>query len=252
MKKLYQNTELFFKARGDGSELLDHNLPSPHYYHRYDENYYTFAWILEGYFHTNKGIAYLNDMIARIALTIPIESKYDHSPIYKEAITPLKLEAFQNAKSLKTDFTRQSINRDNTASKDMVWWCIKAQAESLIRQFDGWFNYEILEQWAFNMFVDDVKDKSTLKAKCRSTWMWYEKRDFVIPSKDRGFKMSRSKNMERVNNIRKFQSREKIIESCKKDALLMKNGKISVSAIATDAGVSRPTANKYLLEMGII
>ena len=252
MKKLYQNTGLYFKASGDGSELLDNNLPAPHYYHRFNQDYYSFAWLVDGYFHTNKGIAYLNDMIARLALTLPIETRYDYSPIYKEDITPIKLEALQNAKSLRTDFTKQIITRDNSTSKDMVWWSIKAQTESLIRQFNGWFNYELLESWAFNMFIDDVKDKSTLRAKCRSTWMWYERRDFVIPSKDRGFKMSRSNNMKRVNHIRKESSRDKIIYSSKKDALLMRNGKISVSAIANDAGVSRPTANKHLRELGLI
>jgi len=252
MTELYHNTSLYFKASGDASELFEHKLPIPHYYHRYNADSYAIAWLVEGFFHTAKGIDFLNDIIARISLTMPIEGKYDHEPEWQEDIEPIKLQAFQNAKSMRTEYAKQAIKRDNSTSRDMVWWSIKAQTESFIRQFDGWFNYDLLETWALNLFLDHVKDKSTLRAKCRATWHWYEKRDFTIPKTDRGFIMSRSENMKRVNEQRKLEVKQKILEASKALTVRKKNGKLNITAIAEQTGLNRDTVSKYLKELGLV
>jgi hypothetical protein len=250
VRELYQNTSLYFKASGDASELFEHNLPIPHYFHRYNASSYAIAWLVDGFFHTAKGIEYLNDIIARISLTMPIEGKYNHEPEWQEDIEPIKLQTFQNAKSLRTEYAKQAIKRDNSTSRDMVWWSIKAQTESFIRQFDGWFNYELLETWAFNLFVDHVKDKSTLRAKCRDTWNWYEKRDFTIPKTDRGFTMSRAEAGKKAHTKLAADTKAKVIGAI--ESLKFLQEKINIANVAKQAGVSRDTAKKYLKELDLI
>lgn len=247
---MYQNTSLHFKASGDGSELFEHKLPIPQYYHRYNADSYAIGWLVEGFFHTGKGIEYLNDIIARISLTMPITGKYDYAPKWQEDIEPIKLQAFQNAKSMRTEYAKQAIKRDNSTSRDMVWWSIKAQTESFIRQFNGWFNYELLETWAFNLFVEHVKDKSTLKAKCRDTWNWYERRDFKIPKADRGFIMSREEAGKKAHTKLAQDTKAKVIGSI--ESLKFLQEKINIANVAKQAGVSRNTAKKYLDELGLI
>lgn len=245
---------------GDGSELLENNLPTPHHYKRNNSRSYNVAWLIDGYFHTNKGIEYLNDIVARITLTVPINQRLYYSPINPpKDITPYKLQAFQNAISLKTQFIKQAIKHENELSKDKVFWAIKFQAESLIRQFNGWFEYEILEAWANNIFEvgQDVKDRSTLKAKCRSIYAWYETKEFQIGRRRSNktkeeIKMNRSEHMKLVNEKRKLENKEKVLMAASSLTVKKKNGSISIAAVAEQTELDRRTAKKYLEELGII
>jgi len=250
---LYQNTSLYFKASGDASELFEHNLPTPHYYHRYNTDSYDIAWVIDGFFHTKKGITFLNDVIARISLSMPIQERYEHEPIYEDNLDDIlgyQLKAFQNAESLRKNYVKQAVSRDNSTSRDMVWWSIKAQCESLIREFNGWFNYQLLEDWALNLFLDHVKDKSTLKAKCRSTWHWYEKRDFEIPKSNREFKMSRAEAGKKAHTKLAQDTKAKVVGAI--ESLKFLQEKVNIANVAKHAGVSRDTAKKYLKELGLI
>lgn len=252
--QVYHNTWLYFKCSGDASELFEHNLPQPHHYERFSEASYAIGWLIDGFFHTTKGIAYLNDIIARIALTVPIRARYDYAPANCKDYKPLHLASFQNAINLRTKYIEQRIKHSNDASKDMVWWAIKYQAESYIRQFKGWFDCDLLETWAFSNFEVglNVKDRSTLRAKCRSTWRWYEERDFSIPKNQRRSSMSREDNIKRVNEQRKLDAKQKVLEASRGLTVRKKNGKINVSAVSEQAGVRRETAKKYLKELGLI
>jgi NACalpha-BTF3-like transcription factor len=250
---LYQNTSLYFKASGDGSELFEHNLPTPHYYHRYNKESYAISWVIDGFFHTKKGIAFLNDIIARISLSMPIQERYEHEPVYeddRDEILGYQLKAFQNAKSMRSEYAKQAVKYENNVSRDMVWWSIKYQAESFIRQFDGWFNYQLLEDWAVSLFLDHVKDKSTLKAKCRATWHWYEQRNFTIPKTDRGFTMSRQEAGKATAKKKAEATKAKVIGAI--ESLKFLQEKINIANVAKQAGVSRNTAKKYLQELGLI
>lgn len=245
---------LHFRASGDGAELLEHNFPTPHYYNRQENaKAYSIAWLIDGYFHTKKGQEYLNDMIARIALTVPIMDRKAYAPPHYEKTPPIRLKAFQNAVSLRSDYINQQTKHKNELSNDMVWWAIKFQTESFIRQFGGWFNYDMLEMWAFNVFVvgKDVKDRSTLKAKCRDTWMWYEQIDFIIPKRQRRvFTMSRAEAGRKAHEKLAKDTEAKVRGAI--TALQFLQEKITVSGVAKQAGVSRDTARKYLKEMGLI
>ena len=243
------NTWLYFVCTGDGKELFEYNLPQPDYYERTTAQLYAVAWLISGYFSTKKGIAYINDMIARLALTLPIRERVATTPPVAAA-TPKRLSAFQNALSLPQRVQRAAQDKGH---HDRVFWAIKLQAEAFIKASGGWFPYEILEIWAFGVFVvpEDVKDRSTLKAKCRSVWHWYEKRDWKA-GRAKGGKMSRQDHIKRVNEQRKIDAKKKVLHAAQGLTVRKKNGKLNVSAIAEQAGVSYNTAKKYLDESGLI
>ena len=235
---------------GDAEELLTYNLPQPHYFNRHNTQYYAIAWVIDGFFHTKQGIEYLNDIIARIALTMPVNERLNYKPIKHDDIMPYKLEAFQNAVSLRTNYVQQAIKHSNEASRDMIFWAIKFQAESLIRQFNGWFDYQLLEAWALNLFADQAKDASTLRAKCRGVWHWYDKRDFTIPTGQRGFTMSRAETGINAAAKNAAATKAKVVGAVA--ALKHLEKKINIVNTAKQAGVSLNTAKKYLKELEII
>jgi NACalpha-BTF3-like transcription factor len=184
---------------------------------------------------------------------MPIQERYEHEPVYeddRDEILGYQLKAFQNAKSMRSEYAKQAVKYENNVSRDMVWWSIKYQAESFIRQFDGWFNYQLLEDWAVSLFLDHVKDKSTLKAKCRATWHWYEQRNFTIPKTDRGFTMSRQEAGKATAKKKAEATKAKVIGAI--ESLKFLQEKINIANVAKQAGVSRNTAKKYLQELGLI
>ena len=255
MGESYQNTWLYFKCSGDAQELLEHNLPQPHHYERNTSTSYAVGWLVDGLFTTPKSVAYLNDIIARIALTVPITARYDFPPpVNRKDFKPLRLTAFQNAKSLRTDYVKQQVKHTNEMSKDMVWWAVKFQAESYIRQFGGWFDRDLLEVWAFSTFKigvnKDVKDRSTLRAKCRGTWQWYEERGFKIPKRRRKSIMSREDAAKQARDTLAAETKAKVNRAVESMKFLQE--KITVSGVARYAGVSRDTARKYLKQQGLI
>lgn len=247
MKEVYQNTWIHFKASGDGMELLEHNLPIPNHFERYSPTAYGLAWLISGYFHTGNGIAYLNDIIARIMLTMPIEMRVEEAPKCENKQTH-ELKAFQNAISLPANL-KNKIDTSNRY-QDATFWAIKLQAEKLIRTFNGCFAYDLLESWAKDHFVPD-KQNSTIKAKCRSVWHWYEKQDFKIPE-GRTFEMSRAENMKRINELQKLENKKKVLEASTALTVRKKNGKLNITAIAAAADMSYNTAKKYLEELNLI
>lgn len=249
MAESYRNTWLAFKCSGDASELFEHNLPTPHYFQRENAALYALGWLINGFFHTGKGVEYLNDIIARIILSMPVLEKIDIEPATRS--TPIKLQQLQNAVSLPAKIR----TRIDTANRyqDTVFWAIKLQAERYIRVLGGWFPYEELERWAFSVFKapGDVKDRSTLRAKCRSIWHWYEKRNFTIPE-GRKFTMSREDNIKRVNEQRKLDAKRKVLEASNGLTVRKKNGKISIKAVSEHTGISAKTVSKYLKELELI
>ena len=257
------HTHLFFQATGDGAELLESKLPFPQHFTRYNENVYVIGWLIDGLFGTKEGNEYLNDMIARLTLTLPItarlnriEAGVEQFPKITEA--PIKLKMFQNAKSLtralnhaKSRAQRPNLTDVQVGDHSIIFYAIKFQAEDFIRELGGWFDYSLLEAWALREFSNQDKDRSTLKARCWSVWYWYNKRDFKI-SRRKVSIMSRSENMKLINAQRKLKTKQKVIEASK--TLFVKNnqGKIVIARVANVANVDVNTAKKYLKEIGLI
>jgi len=239
---LYQkNTEIKLKIRGDGAELFEYSLPHPASYERHGD-YYIVSYIIKGYFHTIKSEAYLNDIIARFMLSMQVISTDVSITTQKDKAIDLKL--FQGLKSIAIPkhFEKVDCGRDN------VFWSIKLYTEQLIKEHGEGklIPHSILERYAFDNFVDRTKDKSTLKAKVRSIWNWYNERNWTIPK--RGSEMSRSENAKRVSELKAEKTKAQIVGAI--EALKFLQEKINIANVARQAQVSRNTAKKYLIELG--
>jgi len=242
---LYQkNTKISITIQGDGSEIFDYSLPLPHNYTRNDDKY-TIEYTINGFFHTKRGIAYLNDILARFTLSMKVLSTQTTS----SEDEGIELSCFKSLKSVirHTDYERVDVGQDN------IFWSIKLYLEDLIRE-SGEGNliaYSLIESFAFARFIDRAKDKSTLKAKCRSIWEWYDERDWTIP-KRKGLGMSRQEGAKKAREKRMADTKRKILSIVTgmfKDDYKSKSGTWNVSKIAKDSGTSRNSVMKYLKEM---
>lgn len=237
---------LSFQIHGDGLELLDYGLPTPNHYQRANNASYGVYWLLDGYFHTKAGKEYLNDVIARLSIATKIQRRLG-APVDRK-INPgaHRLSEFSGLPSLP----RRSAQQLNHAKyDDAVFWAIKLESIARIRR-DGWIDRDSLEFWAFDVFVvgDHVKDRSTLRAKVRSVFDWYQSRDWKID--DRSFTMSRAEAGRKAHQKLAKDTEAKVRGAV--TSLQFLQEKITVSSVAKHASISRNTARKYLLDMGLI
>ena len=235
---------LHLRASGDGLEIAEYGLPTPNYYHRKEgSETYTVAWLLNGYFGTIKGRAYLNDMIGRLSLGMKIANRLNFPPRKAEG-RAYELREFQNLPSLP----RRKEQKPNTEKyDDAIFWAIKLEAIAQIRA-TGWCDHDRLKDWAFDLFVTKAKDRSTLKAKVRNVWQWYRDRDWKID--DRSFTMSRSEAGRKAHENLAKDTEAKVRGAVASLQFLQE--KITVSGVAKQAEVSRDTARKYLKVMGLL
>ena len=259
MKLNHKNTKLSITIRGDGSELFDYNLPQPHNYIRTSLDYYTIEYYLHGNFYcTNKAGAYLNDILARFTLSMSIlEAKAIIERGYPKQ-KPLKLydnNQFNSLRSIAKFKYRETvdINHDN------VFWAIKLYTEDCIKKSGGMIAYSLLESFAFAHFIDRAKDRSTLKAKCRSIWNWYNERDWSIPKRyERTLKeyleqtmATRSEHMARVTKERAERNRKTVINAITglyADEFKKKSGTWHYGKICEATKLSPNTVKKYIKE----
>jgi len=243
MELYTKNTKLKLTLKGDGSELFDYNLPYPDTYERQNSDVYRISYALKGTFNTNSSLRYLNDIIARFTLSMQVLS------IDKSLVTSadgLDLKLFQGLKSISKakDYEKVDNGQDN------VFWSIKLYTESLIKANEGLIAYYLIESYALDTFVDRCKDKSTLRAKCRSIWNWYDEREWVIPTR-KGLGMSRTEGAKIAHTKLAEDTKRKVlnvITGIYQNDYLKKNGSWNVSKIAKDSGTSRNTVMKYIKE----
>lgn len=237
------NTKISITIQGDGSEIFDYNLPTPDNYSRND-NIYTLEYLLNGFFHTTKGINHLNDILARFTLSMRVKN-IQTSFVSKNVHGGYRLEHFRGLKSIARAKNYEKVD----CGQDNLFWSIKLYTEALIKEYEGFVPYSLIESFAFDRFVDRAKDKSTLKAKCRSIWNWYDARDWTIPTR-KGLGMSRTENAKRVSE-RKAEATKKAVQKAIAGLEFMQE-KINIANVARDAKVSRNTAKKYLIELGYL
>ena len=181
---------LSFHFMGNGTEWIDQGLPTPSYLEHINKGY-LIAWAIDGYFGTQQGTQYLNDIIARVLITF--KDLKPKRQLYKPKIESAshylpkiyKLKELQNLKSL-----RKQIHAPTRADnfEDHVFWSIKLFCEDLIRT-QGLPTFSQLEEFAYSNF--NYKDKSTLRAKCRSIFNWYETNDWELPYQRKTKKQAR-------------------------------------------------------------
>lgn len=260
MMELYtKQTKISITIQGDGSEIFDYSLPQPHNYIRTALDRYTIEYYLHGdFFCTNKAGAYLNDILARFTLTMNVIKAT--AKINKEVNNhkPLELYANNQFNGLRS-IEKFKYNETVDINKDNVFWAIKLYTEDLIKKSSGIVAHSLLESFAFTHFVDRAKDKSTLKAKCRSIWNWYDERDWTIPKRyerDRtqyyeDTKMTRTEHMTKLNAKRAEDNYKKvvnIITGLFNDEYKKKSGAWHIGKIASELGLNRDTVSKYIKE----
>lgn len=166
-----------------------------------------------------------------------------------------KLRELQALKSLNNNkLPRASADK----FEDFTFWAIKFYCEDLIKS-QGMATAEQLIDFAYSNF--EGKEYSTLRAKCRSIWNYYEQRNWSIPvpytKKPQGEVMAtRLEHIEQVNKNRVIRSNNKIKaildDIFLQDDIKFKNGKYRIQKIAELTNLTRQTVSKYLKEMDLI
>ena len=249
---------LHFAMQGFGVEWQDFNLPIPNII-EYTESGYRIGWQIDGYFATQKGIEHLNDVIGRVLVTFNENSP--HRLPYKPDLQTAdhyfpkirKLSALANLHS-RPSRAKAPARADSYA--DYAFWAIKLYVEDRIReQSEGSIiAYELIEDWALSQF--ESKERSTIRAKCRSIWNWYDNRDWELPKDRRSFEMSRTENMKKVNANKKAKTRAAIKSVLEdmfvREQIRTKSGKIKATEVAKILEINRKTVSEHLKEMNLI
>lgn len=242
-------TLLTINIQGDGAELLEY-LPQPHSYHRQNLQTYQLQYLLSGVFWTAKSSKYLNDMLLRLNISMDIKS-IEYKTV-ASAGDDYELNLFQNLKSL----TREVFIPRANKHEDSVFWGLKLFMEHYVSK-DGFVAYSTLFEYAHTHYHDHVKDYSTLKAKCRSIWNYYEAKNwetdkYIRRYTDEELKMSRQDHIKKVNEQRKKEAYTKVVNAITglfaKDKYKKKNGTWHISNIAKDLKIDRGTVSKYIKE----
>ncbi len=248
------STLLQIKGTGDLWELFEYKLPYPHEYKRFERDKYEISWYIEGVFLTKKGTEFINDILARFLLSFE-NITYSTTKTIKNDKSTLKAHLFKQLNSIK----KQNFTADSNKYEDSVFWSLKLFVEHYIGEGD-FCPYSVLENYAFNHFIDHVKDRSTLKAKCRSIWNYYDNKNWKSDRENIKYERKLSKEeylMTRRENIKK--QRDKRAESTRRAVIQAitgmfaneykkKSGEWNISKISKEIHVSRNSVYKYINE----
>jgi len=254
---------LHFEVAGDGTEWIDANLPTPNYFYRNNSinglsKCYCIAYLLDGFFKTKNNQAFLNDIIARFILTLPVSGRLMHSPRdkHKQIDTIYHLKDFQALKSI----TKAYVPKLNNPMKgeDSTFWELKLFIEYQIKKNGGegsFVDYTTVYDHAMNFY--NFKDFSTGRAKVRNIWNWYESRDWqyhILKNNSNKTKkeifMTRQERA-RANAVKREQeSKQKVLNAVTgmfaDQEYKKKSGSWNITKIAKDLHMARDTVSKHL------
>jgi len=257
--KLY-NTWLYFYLHGaEGYEFMDYNLPPPNYLMHSNRGVFI-GWLIKGYPGTKKSQDYFNDIIARFIIAFK-EYKPERLPykprLEREAYIDTRhawdLKDFQNLPSLYWATQKHIWSAESVGTIDQIFWAIKIYTEELIKEFgEGTpIPYEMLEDFAMRNFWDR-KDRSTLKAKCRNIWNWYDERDWTIP-KRKEWKMTRSERAKANAKLKKQRARAILLGFIQNNLLAdeykKKDGSWNITRLSKATKLDPKTIRKHLKEL---
>ena len=219
-----------------GTFWIDENLPTPSFIlHKGDHS--IVGWDIEGYFHTKKNREYFRDVKKRLLVTLEdlepqIIDKLHHKDFYNPLahneghIYSLR-DLSENLESIPT--TNNVVHSFVHNKEDSVFWEMKMHAEYLIKKF-GSFHYLELFEYASLHFGH--KERSTLKAKAKSIYNWYEERDFKIPNRKRSGKTIFELNKEKtIKTIKKLEKTVRQIDDLPSLRQWAKKANVSVHSV---------------------
>ena len=264
--KVYQKTWLyFFLYDAIGDEFVEYNLPAPNYLLHAQKGIFI-GWMINGYPGTNKSREYFNDIIARFIIAykqnkperLPYKPNLDREALINTA-TSYELDLFQNLPSLYWANKKKIWSADSVGTIDQIFWAIKIYTEELIKEFGEGVPvpYELLQDFAFRNFFDR-KDKSTLRAKCRNIWNWYNERGWTIP-KRKEWKMTRSERAKENAKLKKQRARAILLGFIQNNLLaneyIKTDGTWNISKLSKATKLDPKTIRKHLkslIQEGII
>ena len=253
---------LFFYINGIGDEWIEYDLPIPTF-HKHVHKGYQIAWAIDGYFGTKEGQAFLNDVLARFLISFKSENieRLSYRPPLDDQTAKIYAKVYKLREfsiQLKSLPVKRYIPKRADSFEDFTFWAIKLYAEDLIRQ-SGLIAYERLESWALSQF--ESKERSTIRAKCRSVWRWYEERDFDISARYNHKPQnqyleetmaSRSEHMKKLNQKKAELNKRAVINIMTglfADDYKKKSGAWHISKIAKALGIHRETVSKIIKEI---
>jgi len=133
---------------------------------------------------------------------------------------------------------------ESVGTIDQIFWAIKIYTEELIKEFGEGIPvpYEMLEDFAMRNF-EDRKDRSTLRAKCRNIWNWYDERGWKVTRRERALK-----NAETIKE-RKRRQILNAVTGMFKEQYIKPDGTWNKYKLAKDLGMSNKTIIKHIREL---
>jgi len=261
---------LHFNIYGDGTEWIDQGLPTPNYFYRYSnakgtvEGLYGLGYVIDGMFNSKKSIAYLEDMIRRFIVTLPIKERLMYRPTESASQHGIvyKLNDLQALESLKGNGRivpklQQLTARHNSGR----FWETKLWIELEIKRNGGEGNIV-----SFDTLLDIVwnawkwKDYSTCRSFTRNVWNWYEARDWTYhilnyrksTKTEEEIYMTRKERALTNSTARAELAKRKVsnaISGMFAHEYKTKTDKWNISKLAKELDMSRNTVTKYLKEL---
>lgn len=253
------HTWLYMQFNEDITEHLGTIVPYPQKHFIQDDGSFVYAWLLLGFFDnasaTRKTRNLLSDIIARFMLTFDCRhlKSFKTKENKSNGLSPYRLKKFYK---LKDKVKKQKEYYKADTQFDSIFWVLKYYSEDLIRE-DGFIIHDKLLEYALDNFKSTAKDTSTLKAKCRNIFYWYEARNWQIGRENRKYETkeqwvaSRSNHMKKLNRTRIEDTKRKIqncINGLYKNEYKKPNGKWNIVKICNDTGLHRNTVSNYLKE----
>jgi len=245
--------------RINGHEWLDIGLPTPSYL--LHTQYGAFiGWCIDGYPGTKKAREYFADTVARIIIAFrdnkPERLSYRPNLERRAHVvdTVYQLGDISGALPSIPKQSKYYKSADSLGNIDSVFWAIKLYIEDWIEE-NGEIPipFEALHNWAYSNFWEleqRVKDKSTLRAKCRSVWNWYNDREWKKTV--RSFEMTRSERALQNAKNREEQAKKRVLMAVTNlisADFKKKNGKWNIAKIAKHLEMSRNTVAKHLKQL---
>ena len=259
---------LHFVVYGDGTEWIDQGLPTPNYFYRYTnangivEGVYSLGYVVDGVFHSKRSMAYLEDIVRRFIVTLPIKERLMYRPTddTQQHGIIYKLKDLQALESLPKGNGRivpqlQQLSARHNSGR---FWETKMWIEFEIKRNGGegsMVSFDTLLDVVWNAW--NWKDSSTCKAFCRNIWRWYENRDWEYhilnyrksDKTEEEIYMTRRERAISNSRNRAEEAKRKIINATTglmAQEYKKSSGKWNIAKLAKELGMSRNTVMKYL------
>lgn len=246
------STPLSFWIDGIGIEWFDVGLPHPNHFSHTNKGYYI-SWDIRG--HNNR---YVEELKVRFVQTFePLRVEEIRHKLPNNNLDIIyDLKDFKALQSLKAR-AKNIVRHENLFTcDDEIFLHLKFYFEYLIKR-DKVPIYSDFEKWALKEYK--TKEKSTIRAKCRSIYNWYSERDFKCGRVNKKFKdlktywestmATRKEHIIKVNKKKGEEVKRKVL-NCITGLYAYEykkpNGMWNVTKIAKESGVTRDSVYKYL------